>query len=84
MTQSEKQMVGSNKGAFIEGVLHGSAAYEADILGGDILKSCDGKIVTNNESVSSIIKSSHGKTVKIILWRQGKEIEKTLFITEYN
>lgn len=63
------------KGAFVSEVIADSAAQEADIKSGDVIVSMDGKPVDSfAELRAKIATTGAGRTVKLGLIRDGKEI----------
>ncbi|MCW9034010.1 MAG: PDZ domain-containing protein [Rhodospirillales bacterium] len=84
LTPQQKAEIGSNKGVSVLAVIKGSAAYEADIVPGDILRFIDKEQVEDTRSVGKQIKFFFGKTANLELWRNGKKIQKAVFIPLYD
>ena len=80
LTAEEKGKLGSNKGVVISGVMRGGAAYNADLVPGDVIRSMNQSPVTDFWSFADILDRSMGKSVEFSVWRNGNLIEKTIFI----
>ncbi len=75
----EKDVKGVNAGIYVASVADRSAAKEADLKIGDVIISLGGYPVTNTaEMQESITKFSPGDTVDIVLWREGKQLTKSV------
>ena len=71
--------VGLNKprGIIVQGIVEGGSASKADVKEGDIILKVDGKEVNApNELQGYIAGRSAGTTVKLTIFRDGKEIER--------
>ncbi len=67
--------LGAAKGALVASVEPDSAALKAGIQSGDVIRSVDGKaIATVKDLTRTIAAARPGSTVKIGLWRDGKEM----------
>ena len=67
--------LGSASGALVAQVEPNSAAQKAGIVSGDVIKSVDGKDVAAMKDLTRTIASAQpGTTVKIGLWRDGKDM----------
>ena len=67
------------KGVIIQGIVEGGSASKEDIKAGDIILKIDGKEVNEpNELQGYIASKSAGSSVKITLYRDGKEIERSV------
>ncbi len=67
------------KGIIVQGIVDGGAASKADIKKGDVILSVDGHEVDEpNELQSFIARKSAGTDIKLTLWRDGKEINRTV------
>ena len=65
------------KGIIVQGIVEGGAASKADIREGDVILKVDGKEVNQPNQLQGYIASkSAGTTVKITLFRDGREIER--------
>lgn len=65
------------KGIIIQGIIEGGAASKADIREGDIILKVDGREVNKPNQLQGYIASkTAGTTVKLTLYRDGKEIER--------
>ena len=65
------------KGIIVQGIVEGGAASKADIKEGDVILKVDGKEVNQPNQLQGYIASkSAGTTVKITLFRDGREIER--------
>ncbi len=67
------------KGVIIQGIVEGGSASKADIKAGDIILKIDGKEVNEpNELQSYIASKSAGSSVKLMLYRDGKDVERSV------
>jgi serine protease Do len=67
------------RGIIIQGLVPGGAAAEADIKEGDVILQIDGREVNQaNELQSYVASRSAGTKVNLTLFRDGKEIERTV------
>jgi serine protease Do len=65
------------KGIIVQGIVEGGAASKADIKEGDVILKVDGREVNQPNQLQGYIASkSAGTTVKMTLFRDGKEIER--------
>ena len=65
------------KGIIVQGIVEGGAASKADIKEGDVILKVDGREVNQPNQLQGYIASkSAGTTVKLSLFRDGKEIER--------
>ena len=62
-------------GAMVAGVTDGGPAEKAKIKGGDIILKFDGQDVKDMHNLPRIVAETDvGKQVKVVLWRDGKEV----------
>lgn len=80
---AEQRKSGSNAGVAITAVRHGSAAFEEDILVGDILREVGDKKIDDAASAAAALRPYHGRSVTIVLWRDGKTVKKKIRIPEF-
>lgn len=67
------------RGIIIQGILPDGAASKEDIKEGDVILKVDGREVNQPNDLQSYIASkSAGTTVKLLLYRNGKEIERSI------
>jgi serine protease Do len=65
------------KGVIVQGLVEGGAASKADVKEGDVILKVDGREVNQPNQLQGYIASkSAGTTVKLTLYRDGKEIER--------
>lgn len=65
------------KGIIIQGIIEGGAASKADLREGDIILKVDGREVNKPNQLQGYVASkTAGTTVKLTLYRDGKEIER--------
>ncbi len=65
------------KGIIVQGVLSDGAASKADIREGDVILKIDGREVNQENQLQSYVAAkSAGTTVKLTIFRDGKEFEK--------
>lgn len=80
---AEQHKSGSNEGVVITAVRHGSAAFKEDILVGDILRKVGNKKVVDAASAAAALRPYHGRSVRIVLWRNGKMVKKKIRIPAF-
>lgn len=62
-------------GALVAGVLDGSPAKAAKVETGDVILKFDGREVNESRKLPRIVADTPvGKTVKVVVWRAGKEV----------
>lgn len=67
------------RGIFVQGLVEGGAAAKADIREGDVILKIDGREVNQeNELQSYVASKTAGTTVKLTIFRDGKELEKNV------
>lgn len=65
------------KGVIVQGLVEGGAASKADVKEGDVILKVDGREVNQPNQLQGYIASkSAGTTVKLTLYRDGREIER--------
>ncbi len=70
-------------GAMVAGTTDGGPAEKAKIKGGDIILKFDGQDVKDMHALPRIVAETEvGKQVKVVLWRDGKEITVTATLDE--
>ena len=79
MTPEEVQAIGTNKAGVVEFVIRGSAAFDADLIKGDVILTIAGQDFSNKEKMAQLRTDSAGQTVPLELVRNGKRM--TLPIT---
>jgi len=77
-----RQKIGSNKGQSVIGVIKKSPAFRADILRGDILRKIGDVEVCDRESFFHAAARCAGQTVRVVIYRDGKEIEKEITLND--
>jgi len=78
LTNELRQEIQSNKGVIVAAVMKGSPAFKADIIKGDILKRIENTEIYDAASFSSVVEQFAGKKVKLIIYRNGNEIKKSI------
>jgi hypothetical protein len=73
-----KQRIGSNKGVLIYAVTKGSAAFQADILKGDVLRAIGKVEIIDMDSMQKALAEYDDKEVDIVVIRGDKEIHKAV------
>ncbi|QQS34554.1 MAG: Do family serine endopeptidase [Ignavibacteriales bacterium] len=67
------------RGVIVNGIVEGGAASKTDIKAGDVILKIDGREVNQpNELQGYIASKTAGSTVKLILLRDGKELERSV------
>lgn len=74
MTPEEVQTIGTNKAMVVEFVIRGSAAYDADLIKGDVIFNIAGQDFSNPEKVARVKVEYAGQTVPLELMRNGKRM----------
>ncbi len=75
--------LGPVRGALVESVEEGHPAAEAGIVPGDIVRSVNGiPVETSDELVQEVAMVPPGERVKISLWRDGKEVQRTVVLAK--
>ena len=75
---AQSMSLGSEKGALVAQVQPDSPALSAGIKSGDVIKSVDGKNVETIRDLTRMISAvKPGTSVKIDLWREGKDMSVT-------
>ena len=70
-------------GAMVAGTTDGGPAEKAKIKGGDIILKFDGQDVKDMHALPRIVAETEvGKQVKVVLWRDGKEVTVTAELDE--
>jgi hypothetical protein len=77
-----RQKLQSNKGIVVYAVVRDTPAFRADILDGDILKRINETEIMDAKHFSEIIGNFAGKSVRILILREGKEITKEVQMNE--
>lgn len=80
LSDAQKQLMQSNHGVVVTGIMNGSPAFDADLLVGDILLSVDGETIGDADSYGEILKNHSGQTCKFQIYRNGKVIDKQVSI----
>ena len=71
------------RGALVAGVLDGSPAMTAKMKEGDVILKFDGRDVNESRKLPRIVADTAvGKAVKVMLWRNGREITVTVTLGE--
>lgn len=84
LTSEQKRVIGSNKGAAIITIVKNSAAYEADIIPGDVLKKVGNVDVYDVLSAVAALRKHLNKKVVIKILREGTELTKEVFFPPFD
>lgn len=79
---AETQAYGIPAGAAIQAVTEDGPAAQAGLQKGDVITAVDGKTMTSKELVSYIGESSVGQEMVFSIYRQGEELEITVYVGE--
>ena len=79
-TTAEAQALGTQRAVVITSIVRGSAAYQADLLPGDTILKADNLSVDQIPNAVDFVRMRQGKTVDVMLVRNGKSIIKKLTI----
>jgi membrane-associated protease RseP (regulator of RpoE activity) len=83
LSTADRQRIGSNKGTRIVAIQKGSAAFNADILEGDIIRRVDDTIIIDMSHAIKIIRSKLGSEITLVLDRAGTEIVKKVYAPRF-
>ncbi len=78
LTATEAQALGSEKGIFTRAVRHGSPAYQADLLPGDVVREINGNVADDPNAVRQLLHLDARN--HIVLTRNGKTLEKDVVV----
>ena len=78
LSTEQAQALGTNKGIYVNLVVRGSAAFEADLIPGDIILKVAGQDYSTPEKMSRVKADYAGQTVPVEIIRGGQS--KTLQI----
>jgi membrane-associated protease RseP (regulator of RpoE activity) len=73
-----KSELGTNKGVLVRVVVKDSPAFEADILQGDVLLGFGDTEIRDPDQFFSLVEQNHGKTVSVLLYRNGQNLTKDI------
>jgi hypothetical protein len=76
-----EQEIGHKGGLVITAIVRGGAAYQADILEGDVIMAVDGTRLNGADNVAlfqSITRKKSGQTVQVEIWRKGVILSKAV------
>ena len=79
---AETQAYGIPAGAAIQAVSEDGPAAQAGLQKGDVITAVDGKTMTSKELVSYIREASVGQEMVFSIYRQGEELEITVYVGE--
>ena len=79
---AETQAYGIPAGAAIQAVSENGPAAQAGLQKGDVITAVDGKTMTSKELVSYIGEASVGQEMVFSIYRQGEELEITVYVGE--
>ncbi len=78
---AEVENLDKPRGALVASVAEGSPSEKAGVKAGDIILEFDGKKIQEMKQLPAIVaKTKVGKKVKVKIWRNKKEIEKTIVL----
>lgn len=83
LSDTERQALGSNKGAYVSAVVNDSPAFRSDILAGDVVISVDGQQVGTRDSFYAMLERVKGKVVEVVLNRRGETIKKSIQMNNF-
>jgi len=76
LDDASRTRLGTNKGVQVRVVIKNSPAYDADILRGDILMSFNKVEVRDPDHFFALVDRARGKTVPVLLDRDGQQLKK--------
>jgi membrane-associated protease RseP (regulator of RpoE activity) len=80
LTDSERQLLQTNRGAYVVTVVDNSPAYNSDILPGDIILAINGQAASGYAGAVELLKTNQGRTVDVTIVRAGKTLSKRVSI----
>jgi membrane-associated protease RseP (regulator of RpoE activity) len=80
LTDSERQLLQTNRGAYVVTVIDNSPAYNSDILPGDVILAINGQSASGYAGAIELLKTNQGRTVDVTLVRAGKTLSKRVSI----
>lgn len=78
MDDETKRRLQTNSGAIVNTVIDNTPAFMADILPGDVILTIDGERVQSPEHCTSLFAKNEGKSIVVVLERNGNFINKTV------
>ena len=78
LNEAERQELQTNRGAVVRLVVDGTAAFDADLLIGDILTNIDSVPISNSQALGGVLNERKNKLIKLSLIRKGQLLEKTV------
>jgi hypothetical protein len=82
LTDSERQVRQTNRGAYVVTVVDNSPAYNSDILPGDVIVSINGQSPSGYTNCFELINANRGRTVEVTIVRFGKTLSKHVSLLE--
>jgi hypothetical protein len=80
LSDKERKELGSNKGVKVMNLRNGSAAFDNDVLIGDIIIEVNGTRLNSLKQAVELVLNSYGKTNSLLIRRDGKLIKKEFFV----
>ena len=78
LSTETRQELGSNHGMMVNAVIDGSPAFQADILRGDILRKIGNLEIASTGDFQTALKRYQGKSVSVVVFRNGETLVKKL------
>jgi C-terminal processing protease CtpA/Prc len=75
---AERKAIQSNKGVLVKAVVRKSPAFLADCFRGDIVRQLGDHEVLGADDFFEAVQAQAGKSVALVLWRDGKTLNKTV------
>ena len=72
MDTATRKLIDSNAGIIVAAVANGSPAFDAAIFDGDVIVSIDGRHPESAERFNAALDGLEGRTVEVLLYRDGK------------
>ena len=82
LTDSERQLLQTNRGACVVTVIDNSPAYNSDILPGDVIVAINAQSPSGYAGAFELIKANQGRTVEVTIVRAGKTLSKHVSLLE--
>jgi S1-C subfamily serine protease len=82
LSESERQQLQTNRGAYVRSVVDNTPAYNSDILPGDVIVGVNGQAANGYSGLVDLIDANRGRTVEVTVIRAGKTVSKQVSILE--
>jgi len=81
LTDVERSQAQSNSGVYVQSIVDDTPAFVNDFFPGDIITRINDERVSGSDSASDLIQRNKGRTVDVTFIRNGKELKKSVRMT---